>query len=66
MSSWEPVDVDHNGTAETDYELGNDFMNNLERRLNQLRQFNRTLKESHDKDLIYKTTSTKMHWNMTL
>ena len=39
--------------------VGNDFMNNLERRLNQLRQFNGTLKESHDKDLIYKTTSTK-------
>ena len=34
-------------------------MNDLERRFNQLRQFNETLDESRDEDLIGITTSTK-------
>ena len=55
MASWEPVDIDRDGTGDEDYEWGDD----LERRFNQLRQFNKTLNESRDEDLINITTSTK-------
>ena len=57
----EPVDIDpiDHGEIEEDYEWGDDLMNDLERRFNQLRQFNKTLNESHDEDLINITTSTK-------
>ena len=59
MSSWEPVDNDRDGTGDEDYEWGNDLMNDLDIRFNQLRQFNKTLDESHDDDLINMTTDTK-------
>ena len=55
MASWEPVDIDRDGTGDEDYEWGDDLMNDLERRFNQLRQFNKALDESRD-DM---TTSTK-------
>ena len=48
MASWEPVDIDRDGTADEDYEWGDDLMNDLERRFNQLRQFNKTLDKSRD------------------
>ena len=62
MASWEPVDIDpinHGEIGEEDYKWSDDLMNNLERRFNQLRQFNKTLDESRDEDLIDVTTSTK-------
>ena len=45
--------------GEEDYEWSNDLMNDLERRFNQLRQFNKTLDESHDEAPIDVTMSTK-------
>ena len=59
MASWEPVDIDRDGTGDEDYEWGDDLMNDLERRVNQLRQYNKTLDESRDEELIDITTSTK-------
>ena len=59
MAFWDPVDIDCDGTGDEDYEWGDDLMNDLERRFNQLRQFNETLNESCDDDLIGITTSTK-------
>ena len=43
MASWEPVDIDptdRDGIGEEDDKWGDDLMNNLERRFNELRQFN--------------------------
>ena len=59
MASWEPVDIDRDGTGDQDYEWGDDFMNDLVERFNQLRQFNKTLDESLDDNLTDTTTSTK-------
>ena len=59
MASWEPVDIDFDGTGDEDYGWGDNFMNDLEIRFNRLRQFNKTLDESLDEDLIDITTSTK-------
>ena len=58
MASWEPVDIDRDGTGDEDYEWGDNLMNDLER-FNQLRQFSKTLNESRDEELIDVTTSTK-------
>ena len=62
MASWEPVDInpiDHGEIGGKDYEWSDDLMYALERKYNQLRQFNKTLDESRDEDLIDITTSTK-------
>ena len=59
MASWEPVDIDLDGTGDEDYRWGDNFMNDLEIRFNRLRQFDKTLDESLDEDLIDTTTSTK-------
>ena len=56
---WEPVDIDRDSTGDEHYEWGDDLMNDLEIRFNRLRQFNKTLNESHDKKLINVTTNTK-------
>ena len=48
MVSWEPVDIDRDGTGDEDYEWGDNFMNDLEKRFEELRQFNKTLNESCD------------------
>ena len=39
LASWEPVDIDRDDTGDEDYEWGDDLLNDLERRFNQLRQF---------------------------
>ena len=52
MASSEPVDIDHGEMEETDYKWGDDLMNDLERRFDQLRQLDETLDESRDKDPI--------------
>ena len=59
MASLEPVDIDRNEKADEDNKWDDDLMNDLERRFNQLRQFNKTLDESTDEDLINVTTSTR-------
>ena len=59
MDSWEPVDIDHDGIGKEYDKWENDVMNGLEIRLNQLRQYNKTLDESRNEDLIYMTTTTK-------
>ena len=50
MSLWEPVDINRDGTEEEYDKWDSDVMNDLEIRLNQLRQYNKTLNESHDED----------------
>ena len=49
MASWEPVDIDLDGTGDEEYEWNDDVMNDLEKRFEELRQFNRKFNESHDK-----------------
>ena len=61
MASWEPVDIDRDGTLDGDYGWGDDLMTELEKRFERLRQFNETLDESRDETIINMTTSTKMH-----
>ena len=51
MASWEPVDIDRDEIADGDDKWDDDLMGYLERRFNQLRQFNFTLNESFDKIL---------------
>ena len=59
MASWEPVDINLDGTGDEEYEWSDDLMNDLQIRFNKLRQFNRTLYGSHDDDLIDITTKNK-------
>ena len=59
MASSEPVDIDGDGTGDGDYEWGDDLMNDLEGRFNQLREFDKTLDESRDETIVNMATSTK-------
>ena len=59
MATWEPVDIDRDEIGEEDVRWDDTFTNNLETRLNKLRQFNKTLDESHDENLIDVTIKTK-------
>ena len=59
MTSWEPVDIDHDGTGDAYGEWGDAFKSNLEIRNNKLREFNETLNESTNEDLIEMTEKTK-------
>ena len=59
MTSWEPEDIDRDEIGEEYDKWDDDLMNDLERKFNQLRQFNKTLDGSHYEDLINITTSTK-------
>ena len=59
MASWESVDINHDETVEEYDKWDDGVMNDTERRLNQLKQFNKTLDESRDEDLIYMTTTTR-------
>ena len=65
MASWEPVDVDLDGTGDEEYEWDDDVMNDLEGRFEQLRQFNNKFNESCDKDTREETSifidSTRHH-----
>ena len=51
MALWEPVDIDRDGTGDEEYEWGDDLMNDLEKRFEELRQFNKTLNESRDESV---------------
>ena len=61
MATWEPdIDkFDRDEIGEEDYRWDDTFTNKLETRLNKLRQFNKTLDESHDENLIDITMKTK-------
>ena len=48
MDSWEPVDIDRDETADEDVKWDDDVMNDLEKRFEELRQYNRNFNESHD------------------
>ena len=61
MATWEPdIDpFDHGEIGDEDYKWDGIFTNELETRLNKLRQFNKTLNESTDEDTIEMTEKTK-------
>ena len=62
MATWEPVDIDiadRDDIGDEDYKWDGTFTNELETRLNKLRQFNETLNESTDEDTIEITEKTK-------
>ena len=54
MASWEPVDIypiDRDEIAEEDDKWDDDLMTDMEKRFEELRQFNKTLVESGDKNI---------------
>ena len=61
MATWEPdIDpFDRDDIEDEDYKWDDTFTNNLETRLNKLRQFNKTLNESTDEDTIEMAEKTK-------
>ena len=59
MASWEPVDIDRDGTGDAYDKWDDAFMSNLEMRNNKLREFNETLNESTDENTIEMTERTK-------
>ena len=59
MASWEPVDIDRDEISDEDVKWDDDVMKDLEIRFNKLREFNETLDESTDEDLIDMTAKTK-------
>ena len=61
MATWEPdIDpFDRNEIGEEDDSWDDTFTHDLETRLNKLRQFNNTLNESTDEDIIEMTEKTK-------
>ena len=57
MASCEPVDIDRDGgTGDEEYEWNDDVMNDLEKRFEELRQFNKKSNESRDKDTREETS----------
>ena len=61
MATWEPegINIADRDDIEEDDRWDDTFTNNLETRLNKLRQFNKTLNESTDEDTIDITMKTK-------
>ena len=61
MATWEPegIDIADRDDIEEDDRWDDTFTNELETRLNKLRQFNKTLNESTDEDTIDITMKTK-------
>ena len=59
MASFEPVDIDHDGTGEGYDKWDGDVLKDLEIRFNKLREFDETLNESTDEDTIDMTEKTK-------
>ena len=59
MASWEPVDIDRDEISDEDVKWDGDLMKDLEIIFNKLREFNETLDESTDEDLIDMTVKTK-------
>ena len=59
MASWEPVDIDRDEIANEAVKWDDNVMKDFEIRFNILREFNETLDESTDEDLIDMTAKTK-------
>ena len=62
MDSWEPVDIhatDRDEIGEEGDEWGDDIMNDLEKRFEELRQFNATLKTSSDMEITHEKDKLK-------
>ena len=56
MVSWEPVDINLDGTGDEEYEWNDDVMNDSEKMFEELRQFNKKINESCDKDTREETS----------
>ena len=59
MATWEPVDVDYDKIGDEDYKWEDDVIKDLELRFNKLREFDETLNESTDEDIIEMIEKTK-------
>ena len=59
MASWKSVDIDHDEIADEDVKWDDYVIKDLEIRFNKLREYDETLDESTDKDLIGMTVKTK-------
>ena len=59
MATWEPEGIDYDKIGDEDYKWDDDVIKDLELRFNKLRSFNETLSETHDKNLIDMTITTK-------
>ena len=59
MDSFEPVDIDRDGTGDAYDKWDDDFVNDLEIRFNKLRGFDETLDESTNEDTIDMTEKSK-------
>ena len=56
ITSWEPVDIDCDGTEDEEYEWNNDVMKDLESRFEELRQYNKKFNDSLHKDVREETS----------
>ena len=69
MALWEPVDVDPIGgdeIGEEDDKWDDDLMNDLEKRFEELRRFNKTFEGSRDKDTGGIVSFYRCHQGMIL
>ena len=59
MATWEPEGIDYDKIGDEDYKWDDDVIKDLELRFNKLREYNETLNESNDLDIIEMTEKTK-------
>ena len=59
MASWKPVDIDYDEIEEEDDKWDDDVVNNLQKRFEGLRQFNRTSNRSYNEKIVDTTTNAK-------
>ena len=59
MASWEPVDTNYDKIGDEDYKWDDDVIKDLELRFNKLREYDETLNESTDEDIIEMMEKTK-------
>ena len=59
MVSFEPVDTDYDKIGDENYKWDDDVIKDLELRFNKLKEFDETLNESADEDIIEMTEKTK-------
>ena len=60
MASFEPVDIDRDGMGEGYDRWDDDVVKDLELKFNKLREFDETLNESTNEDIIEVTEKPKM------
>ena len=51
MASWEPIDIDCDEIADEDDKWDDGLMNDLQKRFEELKQFNKNFNESHDESV---------------